>query len=368
MYDFLIVGAGMYGSCFARTVTDLGYSCLVIDKRNHIGGNCYSHKVGNIDVHQYGPHTFHTSDERVWSFVNRFSRFNSFVNRPKAKFEGKVFSFPINLMTLNQLWGVTCPQEAKQKLEQVKVRISSPTNLEEWALSQVGEEVYHTFFEGYTAKQWGRHPSELPTSIIRRLPIRLNYNDSYYNDLYQGVPEDGYDSFFIRMLDGISLQLGVDYLESRKEYDKLGKVVVYTGNIDQFFDYRLGELEWRSLDFRFRTLETSDHQGNAIINHTGVDVPYTRTVEFKHFTGVDSTSSVVCDELPKDWSIGKEAYYPVPTEENVDRYKKYRKMIDHQKYIFGGRLAEYRYYDMHQVVAAAIKKGAEAPRHYPDIT
>lgn len=354
-YDFLIVGAGMFGSTFARVATDAGYDCLVIDKRNHIGGNCYSEKINGINVHKYGPHIFHTNDEYIWKFVNRFSTFNNYTHRVKSRVDNQIYSFPINLFTLNQLWGVSSPKEAKKHLESVKVPHDNPKNLEQWILSQVGWDIYRNFIRGYTMKQWNKHPTELSPSIIKRLPIRLNFDDNYYSDNYQGIPIGGYERLFQNMLYGIHTELGVDYLTDRDRYDKMAHKVVYTGAIDEFFDYEFGEMEWRSLKFVRNELDDYDFQGTSIINYPSERVQYTRIVEYKYFDNPNAKNTVFVYEYPQDYEVGMEKFYPVNTERNQEQFNKYKQIINH-KYIFGGRLAEYRYYDMHQIIASAIKK------------
>jgi UDP-galactopyranose mutase len=358
-YDFLIVGSGLFGSTFAQQANERGYRCLIIDKRSHIGGNCYTENVEGINVHKYGPHIFHTSDKRIWDYVNRFAEFNNFVNRPKVNYEGNVYSFPINLFTLYQLFGVKTPEEAESVLEKVRIHNTSPRNLEEWILSQVGEEIYQKFIYGYTKKQWGRDPKELPSSIIKRLPIRLTYDDNYFSDTYQGIPIGGYTKMIENMQKGIEIRLGVDFFTDRRELEKIAKTIVFTGAIDEFFNYSLGSLEYRSLKFETQFMEdVPDYQGNAIINYTEESVPFTRICEHKHFEFGRSKSTVITREYPDNWVVGKERYYPVNNSENNIRYVEYKKMADSlgEKYIFGGRLAEYKYYDMHQVIGSALAK------------
>jgi UDP-galactopyranose mutase len=354
MYDYLIVGSGLFGAIFAREMTDAGYKCLVIDKRNHIGGNCYTKKIDGIDVHEYGPHIFHTSSQRVWDYMNRWTEFNHFVYRPKVHNQNKIFSFPINLFTLYQLWGVKTPEEAKTKLEQVKILHANPTNLEEWILSQVGQEIYDKFIYGYTKKQWGREPSLLPASIIKRLPIRLTMDDNYFEDCYQGIPKNGYTVIFEKLLNGIETHLNTDYFSNKIQFDKMASKVVYTGAIDEFFNYDLGTLEWRSLKFEHQHLPISDFQGNAAINYTDENVSYTRIIEHKHFIFGKQNTTVITKEYPQQWDINKEKFYPVNDEKNNTLYKQYKERINPDKYIVGGRLADYKYYDMHQVVGSAL--------------
>lgn len=358
-YDYLIVGSGMFGATFARSMLDAGKRVLIIDKRPHLGGNCYTEKVEGIDVHIYGPHIFHTNDDRIWQFVNRFTEFNNFINKPKVSFKDKIYSFPINLMTLHQLWGVKTPGEAEEKLKSVRVPCENPQNLEEWILSQVGREIYETFIEGYTKKQWGRHPRELPASIIKRLPIRLYFEENYFTDKYQGIPVDGYTTMLQKMMEGADIKLNVDFLEDPQKWESVADRVVYTGKIDEFFDYRFGELEYRSLDFE-TFISDGDYQGNAVVNYTEPHLPYTRIVEHKHFSPATAhrhEKTVVTREYPANWTREKTPYYPIRDKKNEELYNRYRDLAEERKnYIFGGRLAEYVYYDMHQVIASALTK------------
>lgn len=358
MYDYLIVGGGLFGSVFARQMTDAGAKCLIIEKRHHIAGNCYTENVGGINVHSYGPHIFHTNDVEIWKYVNRFANFNRFSYRPKAVYRGKIYSFPINLMTLHQLWGVRTPAEAASRLEEERIPIPNPANLEEWALSQVGKEIYETFIYGYTSKQWGRDPKELPASIIRRIPIRLTWNDDYFDDRYCGIPIGGYTRLFQNMLSGIQVQTGVDFLEDRESFERTAAKVVYTGPLDRLFDYQLGENEWRGLRFETETMQCEDYQGNAAINHTHRATPYTREVEHKHFEDVKTPTTVVTREYPSQWKRGDEMYYPINNQKNELLQQEYLAMIP-DNYIVGGRLATYRYYDMHQVIASAIHRAKQ---------
>lgn len=357
-YDFLIVGAGLFGSTFAQQAKEMGKTCLIVDKRDHTAGNAYTEKVEGISVHKYGPHIFHTSDETVWNYVNRFAEFNSYVNRPKVNYKGKIYSFPINLLTLYQMFGVKTPEEARNLLEGLKTDNKTPKNLEEWILSEVGEEIYRTFVYGYTKKQWGREPRELPASIIRRLPIRLTFDDNYYRDKYQGIPIGGYTQMIEKMQEGIEVRLGVDFFVDREGFESLAERIVFTGPIDEFFDHQHGELEYRSLRFETQILPIEDFQGNALINYTEEEIPFTRICEHKHFEFTKSESTVITREYPQTWSSGKEKFYPVNDEGNNSRYLLYRKMAEDlsPKYIFGGRLAEYKYYDMHQVIGSALSK------------
>jgi UDP-galactopyranose mutase len=354
MYDYLIIGSGMFGSIFAREMTDKGFKCLVIDKRNHIGGNCYTEEIEGINVHKYGPHIFHTSDDNVWEYINRFCTFNHYVHRPKVNYKGNIYSFPINLMTLYQLYNVTTPYDAKVMLNNVKHDIKTPKNLEEWILSNVGTEIYETFVKGYTTKQWGRDPKLLPSSIIRRLPIRLTFDDNYFFDKYQGIPIGGYTRIFEKLLDGIEVRLNVDYFNDREYWNGQCKKIVYTGPIDRYYNYKFGELEYRSLEFKTEIKDIEDFQGVAIMNYTDTTPEYTRIVEHKHFEFGKQNKTIITTEYPR--SIG-EPYYPVNDDINNSKYNQYKELMKiESNVIFGGRLTDYKYYDMHQVIASALKR------------
>ena len=355
-YDYLIVGCGLYGSVIAQRAIEQNKTVLIVDKRNHIGGNCYSERVDGIDIHTYGPHIFHTNNERIWKYVNRFATFNNFINRPKVIYKDKIYSFPINLMTLYQVWGVKNPTEAKRKLENSKLKITNPSNLEEWILSEVGEDIYNIFIRGYTTKQWNRNPKNLPISIIKRLPIRLSFEDNYFCDEYQGIPIDGYTTMISNMIQGAEVHLGIDYFDSQDYWDSQAKNIVYTGQLDRFFNYIHGKLEYRSLSFETECLNIKDYQGNAIINYTEETIPYTRIIEHKHFNFAQTDSTIITKEYPADYKENNEPYYPINSEHNQYIYNQYYMLTKNmKKYIFGGRLAEYRYYDMHQVIASALK-------------
>lgn len=353
-FDFLIVGAGLFGSTFARTVAEQGKTSLIIDKRNHIAGNCYTKDIYGIQVHQYGPHIFHTNNEKVWSFLNRFTKFNSFINRPLANYKGKIFSLPVNLLTMYQLWGVTTPQQAKEKIEQVKIPIDNPSNLEEWALSQVGHDLYETLFRGYTKKQWGRNPKELPATIIKRLPVRFTFDNNYYNAKYQGIPVGGYTDMVQKILDHelITVKLNECLDENWTRY---AKQLIYSGSPDELFNYKYGQLEYRSLKFEHEVLSIPDFQGTAIINYTDLETPYTRIVEHKHFYGVDTAKTVITKEYPQKWTKDRVAYYPVTDTKNLEKFQLYKLEAQRQSIILGGRLGQYRYWDMDQTIASAIK-------------
>jgi len=358
MDDVLIVGSGMFGAVFARQCLDAGKSVRVLERRDHVAGNCYTKNVDGIEQHVYGPHIFHTNSPKIWDYVQQFGRFNSFVNRPKVNYHSKLYSFPINLFTLYQLWNVSTPEEAREALDKVRVPIAEPKNLEEWALSQVGEELYQTFIYGYTKKQWMREPRELPASIIKRLPIRLNFDDNYFTDRYQGIPEAGYTALLGNMLVGARIELGVDYLFARDYWDAQAKTVVFTGCLDEFYGYRYGHLDYRTLRFETVRENIVDYQGNAVINYTGRE-PYTRVVEHKHFSGAQTPHTLVTREYPEVWQPGSVPYYPVNDDKNSALYARYAAVARQEtKYIFGGRLAEFRYYDMHQVIGSALASAA----------
>lgn len=356
MYDFLIVGCGLFGSVFAERATSNNKKVLIIDKRNHIGGNCYTEKTNNIDVHKYGPHIFHTNSDKIWNYITQFGFFNSFINRPKVYYNNNIYSFPINLMTLYQIWGVKTPQEAEKKLQSVRVNIENPENLEDWITSQVGTELYEIFIKGYTTKQWNTDPKNLPSSIIQRLPIRLKYDDNYFNDKYQGIPEDGYTSIIKNLIDGCDVILEADYFNNIDSYNQICKHVIYTGPIDKFFNYEFGKLDYRSLRFEEEHLHIKDFQGNAIINYTSQEIPYTRIIEHKHFNSINSDTTVISREYPQDFTGNNEPYYPINNEKNNLIYEKYKSISKtlFPKIVFGGRLAEYKYYDMHQVIGSAL--------------
>ena len=355
MYDYLIVGSGLYGSVFAYEATKAGKTCLVLEKKEHIGGNIYTKNVDGIHVHEYGPHIFHTSSKKIWDYVNQFAKFNNYVNRPKVSYKDKLYSFPINLLTLYQLWGVKTPAEAIQKLQDSKIPIKDPKNLEEWCLNEIGTELYETFIKGYTQKQWKTDPKNLPSFIIKRIPIRTNFDDNYYFDTYQGIPIGGYTQIIENMLKGIEVKLNVDYLANKEEWDKKAIKVVYTGPIDAYFNYCFGDLDYRTTSFKHEVVQTKDYQGNALINYTDVNVPYTRIIEHKHFDWVECDHTLITKEYPEEWRRGLTPYYPINDEKNTKAFAQYKEKAQLLKNVlFGGRLAEYRYYDMHQVIGAAI--------------
>jgi UDP-galactopyranose mutase len=358
-YDYLIVGSGLFGCVFAQQAKLNNKTSLILEKRNHPFGNCYTENIEGINIHKYGPHIFHTSNDTIWSYVNQFAKFNNYVNRPKVNYKEKIYSFPINLFTLYQLWGVSSPEQARVRLDKEKIQISNPQNLEEWILSQVGEEIYQTFIYGYTKKQWNTEPKNLPSFIIKRLPIRLNFDDNYFNDSYQGIPIDGYSAMMTNMIEGIEVILETDYLQNRDYWNSKAKNIVYTGPIDEFYNYEYGVLNYRSLRFEHNTFKTHDFQGNAIINFTDENVPYTRSIEHKHFENTNSDITIVTKEYSQDWSQTLERFYPINNEKNNNLYDKYKQLSKSSKVIFGGRLGEYKYYDMHQIIGSALHKYKE---------
>lgn len=357
-YDYLIVGAGPFGAVFAYEATKRGKKCLVIDKRNHVGGNMYCEKVEDINIHKYGAHIFHTSNKEVWDYVNQFCTFNNYINSPIANYKGEIYNLPFNMNTFNRLWGVVTPQEAKEKIEnQVKEsNITEPKNLEEQAISLVGKDIYEKLIKGYTEKQWGRQCTELPAFIIKRLPVRYTYDNNYFNDKYQGIPEGGYNVIFDKLLEGIDVELDTDFFEKKEELLQKADKIVFTGMIDQYFDYRYGVLEYRSLRFEHETLDEENHQGNAVVNYNEREVPYTRIIEHKHFEFGKQPKTVITREYPAEWKQGDEPYYPVNNEKNAEIFKKYQELAEKEKnVIFGGRLANYKYYDMHHVFEVALE-------------
>lgn len=357
IYDYLIVGSGLFDSTFAYEMKKAGKRCLVIEKSNHIGGNCYTEDRDNINIHMYGPHIFHTNDKSIWGWINELTEFHDYKHTPKVNFKDEIYSFPINLMTLNQLWGVKTPEEAQLRLNQVKIDNDNPNNLEEWILSQVGEDIYNIFIKGYTTKQWNKAPSELPTSIIKRLPIRTNFDENYFFDKYQGIPIGGYTPIFKKLLYRTAVRLNTDYFSNKEYFDSIAKKVVYTGKIDEYFNYQYGELEYRTLDFVHERHNIADYQGCSQMNYTDINVPYTRITEHKHFTGVKSDVTWITKEYSREYKKGDIPYYPINNESNNDRYLLYKKLSnDLPNVIFGGRLAEYKYYDMHQIIGSALAK------------
>lgn len=354
MYDFLVVGAGFYGATFARTATDCGYKCLVIDSRPHVAGNAYTERQQGIDVHKYGAHIFHTNSRRIWDFVNKFAEFNSYRHTVKSYTGNRMYSLPFNMNTFYELWGCTTPDEAKQIIEQQRYR-GPIENLEQQALALVGHDIYNCLIKEYTQKQWQLDPCQLPAFIIKRLPLRFVYDNNYFDDQYQGIPVNGYTDLVSNMLYGIDLKLEQDYFDNRSHWDKLAHKIVFTGKIDQFYNYCYGELEYRSLRFETKMLEQENYQGCAVINYPDIDVAYTRIIEHKHFTSCKSTNTIITKEIPVPLGSGQIPYYPINDSKNTAVFKQYQALADGEsRVIFGGRLAEYKYYDMHQVIASAM--------------
>ena len=360
MYDYLIIGSGLYGAVCAHEAMSKGKSVLVIDKRPQISGNVYTEEMEGINVHVYGAHIFHTNNKTVWNYVNQFAEFNRFTNSPVANYHGELYSLPFNMYTFNKMWGVVTPAQAEAKIEEQRkaAGITQPKNLEEQAISLVGTDIYEKLVKGYTEKQWGRPCSELPAFIIKRLPVRFTFDNNYFNALYQGIPMGGYTKMVARMLEGAEVKLNIDYLENKKELDKLADRVIYTGAIDAYFGYQLGALEYRSVRFETETLDRPNFQGNAAVNYTDSETPWTRIIEHKWFEFGTQPKTVISREYSSEWKPGDEPYYPVNDEKNSRLYEQYRKMAENEpKVIFGGRLGEYKYYDMDQVIEAALRVG-----------
>ncbi len=369
-YDYLIVGAGLFGSIFACEAKKAGKKCLVIDRRNHIGGNVYTEEIEGINVHKYGAHIFHTSNKEVWDYMNSFVEFNRYTNSPVARYKDELYNLPFNMNTFHALWGVKTPDEARAKIQeqmQEALRqagshadadgtLPEPQNLEEQALRLIGRDIYEKLIKGYTEKQWGKRATELPAFIIKRLPVRFTYDNNYFNDRYQGIPEGGYTKIIEKMLEGVEVRTGTDFFEKREEYERCAEKIVFTGMLDEFYEYRFGELEYRSLRFESETLDLENYQGNAVVNYTEYEVPYTRIIEHKHFEFGTQPKTVVTREYPAVWKKGDEPYYPMNDEKNNALFAKYKTLADaEQNVIFGGRLGEFKYYDMHQVVARALE-------------
>lgn len=362
-YDYLVVGAGLYGAVFAQKAKEAGKKVLVIDKRPNIAGNVYTEEIEGINVHVYGAHIFHTNNKTVWDYITKFAEFNRFTNSPVANYKGELYSLPFNMYTFNKMWGVVTPEEAAAKIEEQKkaAGITEPKNLEEQAISLVGTDIYEKLIKGYTQKQWGRPCTELPSFIIKRLPVRLTFDNNYFNALYQGIPVGGYTKMVANLLEGIEVKLGVDYFDNKAEYDAMAEKVVYTGAIDAYFDYQLGELEYRSVRFETEVLDMPNYQGNAAVNYTDAESPYTRIIEHKWFefgkdaNGNDLPKTVISREYSSEWKLGDEPYYPVNDEKNGALYAQYKELADKEEnIIFGGRLGEYKYYDMDAVIASAL--------------
>ena len=365
-YDYLIVGSGLFGSVFAHEMTKKGKKCLIIERRDHIGGNVYTEEKEGINVHKYGAHIFHTSNKEVWNYINQFAEFNRYTNSPVANYKGELYNLPFNMNTFYQMWGVRTPEEAKAKIEEQKKEsgIKEPKNLEEQAISLIGNDIYEKLVKGYTQKQWGKECTELPSFIIKRLPVRFTYDNNYFNDSYQGIPIGGYTKIIEKMLEGIEVRLNTDFFDKKEEYIEMADKVLFTGMIDQYFDYCFGELEYRGLKFESETLDTNNYQGNAVINYTDAETPFTRIIEHKHFeipanelgTDKDSDKTIITREYPKQWEKGQEAYYPVNDEKNSALYEKYKELAEKEEnVIFGGRLGMYQYFDMWKVIEEALK-------------
>ena len=358
-YDYLIVGSGLFGATFAYEMTKIGKKCLVIERRNHLGGNIYCENVLDINVHKYGAHIFHTSNKEIWDYVNQFAEFNNYINSPIACYKGEVYNLPFNMNTFSKLWNISKPSEAKKIIDEQRRTLDGkePVNLEEQAISLVGKDIYEKLIKEYTEKQWNRPCSELPSFIIKRLPVRFTYNNNYFNDRYQGIPVGGYNNIINKMLEKCDVELNVDYLKNKDKYKDIADKVLYTGMIDEYFDYSFGKLEYRSLKFENEILKgVENYQGNAVVNYTSHEVPYTRIIEHKHFEFGSQPDTVITREYPVDWEPGLEAYYPVNDEKNSKLYQKYEELSKSElNTIFGGRLANYKYYDMDKVIMAALE-------------
>lgn len=361
-YDYLIVGAGLYGATFAHELKKAGKTCLVIEKKDHIAGNIYTENVEGINVHRYGAHIFHTNNARVWNFICQFAEFNRYTNSPIANFKGEIYNLPFNMNTFNKMWGVITPDEAREKIAQQReaAGIKEPRNLEEQAISLVGNDIYQKLVNGYTSKQWGRPCSELPAFIIKRLPVRFTYDNNYFNALYQGIPIGGYTAIVEKMLAGVEVILNEDYLKNRQKWDSMAETIVYTGPIDAFFDYQFGALQYRSIRFETEVLDMENYQGNAVVNYTDAETPFTRIIEHKHFEFGTQPKTIISREYSAEWNPGDEPYYPINDERNNALYAQYSALAQEKsKVIFGGRLGEYKYYDMDAVIEAALRKVEE---------
>jgi len=356
MYDFLIVGSGFFGSICARELTDMGYKCLVVDKRDHVGGNCYTENQDNIDIHKYGAHIFHTSNKEVWDYMNKFSEFNNYRHHVLANYKGEIYSLPFNMFTFNKLWGVNNPEEVKQIIFEQSKDILEPKNLEEQAIKIVGKDVYEKLIKGYTTKQWKKEPKLLPKEIIKRLPVRFKYDNNYFNDTYQGIPKEGYTKIFEKLLTGIDVKLNTDFFLYKNELMSMSKQLIYTGPIDKFYDYKFGHLEYKSVRFEHKKMDTDNYQGTSVVNYTDESIEFTRIIEHKHFQDNGSNVTWCTWEYPIDYIPDNiEPYYPVNDLENNEKYQKYLNLSkEESKVYFGGRLAEYKYYDMHQVIESAL--------------
>ena len=354
-YDYLIIGSGFFGSICAYELTKRGYLCLVLEKRDHIGGNCYTENKDGINVHTYGPHIFHTSNEEVWQWINQFVNFNSFKLSPVANYRNEIYSLPFSMWTFSKMWGISHPEDAKKIIDEQSYGIGDPKNLEEHAIKLVGKDVYYKLIKGYTEKQWRKSATELPKEIIQRLPVRFTYDNNYFNDKYQGIPIGGYTQIFEKLLSGIDIKLEVDYLKDKEYWNSLADNVIYTGPIDAFFDYTFGELEYKTTKFDHKRMDVENYQGCAVMNYTEGCIPYTRIIEHKHFEDSNSPVTWVTWEYPEEYNRSKEPYYPVNDNHNNDIYKKYKELANSLENVyFGGRLAEYKYYDMHKVIESAL--------------
>lgn len=358
-YDYLIVGSGLFGAVFAHEATKKGKKCLVIDKRNHTGGNIYCENIEGINVHKYGAHIFHTNDKGIWDYVNQFVEFNRYTNSPVANYNGKLYNLPFNMNTFYQMWGTVTPAEAQAKIEEQKKEfgIKDPQNLEEQAISLVGKDIYEILIKEYTEKQWGRKATDLPSFIIKRLPVRFTFDNNYFNDKYQGIPIGGYNKIIEGLLEGVEVKLNVDFFEDRESWENIAEKLIFTGKIDEYYNYRFGKLQYRSLRFENEILNQENFQGNAVVNYTSKNEDYTRIIEHKHFEFGTQAKTVITYEYPDEWTEGKESYYPINNDVNSDLYRKYKELADSdERVIFGGRLGEYKYYDMHQVIGSALAK------------
>ena len=357
-YDYLIVGSGLFGSVFAHEMNKKGKKCLVIDKNSHIGGNVYTENIEGINVHKYGAHIFHTDNKEIWEYVNQFAEFNRYTNSPVANYKSEIYNMPFNMNTFNKLWGVFTPKEAKAKIEEElkSTNIDEPKNLEEQGIKLVGKTIYEKLVKGYTEKQWGKRATELPAFIIKRLPVRFIYDNNYFNDRYQGIPIGGYTKIIEKMLEGIEVKLNCDFFENRKELEDMADKIVFTGEIDKYYNYSLGELEYRSLRFETEVLDEENYQGNAVVNYTDYETPYTRIIEHKHFEFGTQPKTVITREYPDKWTKEKIPYYPINDEKNNKLYEEYKKLAEKEnKVIFGGRLGQYKYYDMDDVIMSALE-------------
>lgn len=371
-YDYLVVGSGLFGAIFANEANKKGKKCLVIDKRPNVGGNIYTENIDGINVHKYGAHIFHTSNKEIWEYINQFAEFNRYTNSPVARYKNELYNMPFNMNTFNKLWGVVTPEQAKAKIEEEKKEagIKEPKNLEEQAISLVGKTIYEKLVKGYTEKQWGKRATELPSFIIKRLPVRFIYDNNYFNDIYQGIPMGGYTPIIEKMLEGTEVRLNCDFFENREELEKIADKIIFTGPIDKYYNYQFGELEYRSLRFETEELEEENYQGNAVVNYTEYEIPYTRIIEHKHFEygsslgkiaeGETARKTIITREYPDKWVQGKEPYYTMNDEKNTKLYEKYKELADKdKKVIFGGRLGQYKYFDMDKVIAEALKTSNE---------